>query len=215
MIPPIAVSWSGFEDRVAALVLEADSKRLRVAVYNFDEQPRAVQMRVWRLAAGRYRLETGIDGDNNDKIDGQPAARDVDLQRGSAVDLELPPQRVFIVELDQLQSQPRRELLPDLAVGKQDAFYDVATDRLKVVVHNLGAAPARKVTVRFEDPTGALLAQREIPLLEAPLDLEPKTAVVWLPQPLLLPHDRIVVRVDPDGAIDEITDENNRIVWER
>jgi hypothetical protein len=215
MIPPIAVSWSGFEDRVAALVLEAGSKRLRVAVYNFDEQPRSVEMRVWRLAAGRYRLQTGIDGDHDDTIDGQAAVRDMDLQRSSSIDLELPPQKVLIVELDQLQSLPRRERLPDLAVGKNDAFYDVATDRLKVVVHNLGAEPARGVTVRFEDPTGALLAQREIPLLEAPLDLEPKTAVVWLPQPLLLPHDRIVVRVDPDGAIDEITDENNRIVWER
>ena len=78
-----------------------------------------------------------------------------------------------------------------------------------------GAAPAKNVTVRFEGPTGALLVKRVIPLLEAPLDLDPRTAVVWLPQPLLFPLDRIVVRVDPDGAINEITDENNWIVWER
>jgi hypothetical protein len=215
MIPPIAVSWEGFEDSVAALVLEASPKGLRVAVYTFDEQPCSVKMRVWQLGAGRYRLHTGIDADGDDKIDGKPAAREVDLRRSSPVDLQLPPRKVLIVELDQVKALPRPELLPDPAVGKGDVFYDVATDRLKVVVHNLGAAPAKNVTVRFESPTGTLLAQRVIPLLEAPLDLQPRTAVVWLPQPLLLPLDRVVIRLDPDGVIEEITDENNRIVWNR
>ena len=58
------------------------------------------------------------------------------------------------------KARPRPELLPDLAVGEGDIFYDKATDRLKVVVHNLGAAAAENVTVRFEDPQGNLLGQR-------------------------------------------------------
>ena len=101
------------------------------------------------------------------------------------------------------------------AVQTRDIFYDKATDRLKVVVHNIGSAPAKNVTVRFEDPDGTLLIQRTIAHLDAPLDLQPKTAVVWMPQPTLLPVNRIVVRIDPDNQVEEITKENNRIAWER
>lgn len=82
-------------------------------------------------------------------------------------------------------------------------------------MHNIGAAAANNVTVHFEDPSGNLLARRTIPHLEAPLDLQPKTAVVWLSQPLLQRVDHIQVRIDPDDRIEEITEENNRIVWKR
>ena len=51
--------------------------------------------------------------------------------------------------------------------------------------------------------------------LEAPLDLKPKKALVWMPQPLLHPVDRIVIRIDPEERIEEITRENNRVVWQR
>ncbi len=64
-------------------------------------------------------------------------------------------------------------------------------------------------------PDGQLLGERVIPLLEAPLDLRPRTAVVHLPQPTLLPVEHIVVRIDPDGKVDEITRENNVITWRR
>jgi hypothetical protein len=214
MIPPIAVSWQGLDDQVAALVLESNPQTLRVAAYNFDDRPRKVRMRVWKLDPGKYRLRTGSDSDQDDQIDGASASRDLDLRRGAPVELELPPGKVHIIELQQLQARKVPERLPDLAVGQGDIHYDKATDRLKVVVHNIGAAPAANVVVRFEDPAGNLLARRVIPRLDAPLDLQPKTMVVWLPQPTLLPVERIIVRIDPDDQIEEITEENNHISWE-
>ena len=60
---------------------------------------------------------------------------------------------------------------------------------------------AKDITVRFRDPTGKLLLERTIAQLDAPLDLRPKTAVVWMPQPLLHPVDRIIVHIDPGGRI--------------
>jgi hypothetical protein len=114
-----------------------------------------------------------------------------------------------------VRAEPRPELLPDLAVGEGDVFYDRATDRLKVIVHNIGAAAARDVQVRFETPDGQLLREQTIARLEAPLDLQPRTAVAYLPQPTLLPVERVIVRIDPEGKIDEITRENNAAVWRR
>ncbi len=60
---------------------------------------------------------------------------------------------------------------------------------------------------------GRELLRRAIAHLDAPLDLKPKTAVVWLPQPTLHPVAQITVIVDPEGRIEEITKENNRIAW--
>jgi hypothetical protein len=82
-------------------------------------------------------------------------------------------------------------------------------------VHNLGAAAAENVTVRFQDPEGRLLQERVIPRLEAPLDLQPTTATVWLSQPTLHPAARIVVRIDAAGKLEEITRENNVGAWVR
>jgi hypothetical protein len=215
ILPPVAVSWDGLDTDVAALVLDAAPTKLRVALYNFDAQPRPVRMKVWELAPGKYRLREGVDADQDDRIDGPGAVRDLALRRASAIDVNLPARQVYLVELDQTEARPLPELLPDLAVGEGDVFYDKATDRLKVVVHNIGSAAAKDVVVRFEDPDGKLLAERVIPLLEAPLDLLPRTAVVWLPQPLLHPAAHITVRVDPEGRCEEITRANNQATWRR
>jgi hypothetical protein len=214
-IPPLAVSWPDIDANVAAVVLDASPRRLRVAVYNFGEKPRGAVMRVWELAPGTYRLRAGIDKDQDDRIDAPGAGREVALQRASPLLLELPPRQAYVVELEQVQARPRPELLPDLAIGEGDIAYDKATDRLKVIVHNIGAAAAKDVKVRFEGPDGQLLGEGVIERLEAPLDLKPKAAVVYLPQPTLLPVEHITARIDPDGRLDEITRENNVIRWTR
>lgn len=215
IIPPIAVSWEGLDAEAAAIVLEATPQKLRVAAYNFGDKARAVRMHIWELTPGKYRLLEGIDANHDDRIDGDPATRELAVQRGLPVELNLPAQKVHIIELNQLQATPVPELLADLAVGDGDIFYDKATDRLKVVVHNIGAAAAENVVVRFEDPQGKLLVERVIPRLAAPLDLLPKTAVVWMPQPLLHPVAHIHVRIDPQARIEEITKFNNVITWNR
>jgi hypothetical protein len=213
ILPPIAVSWEGLDDDVAAIVLAASPPKLLLAAYNFDDRPHPVRMRVWELEPGKYRLHEGFDNDHDDKPDSTPTTREVVLQRGSVVDFELLPQRSQLIELEQLESRPRRGLLPDLAVGDGDLFYDKATDRLKVVVHNIGSSAAESVVVRFEDPAGNVLADRIIPRLDAPLDLQPKTVTVWLGQPLMHPVAGITVRIDPGRRLQEITDENNTGHW--
>jgi hypothetical protein len=213
ILPPIAVSWQGLDDDVAAIVLAASPQKLQVAAYNFDDRPRHVEMRVWELEPGQYRLREGLDNDHDDRPDGTVTERGVELHRASVLDFQLQPQRTQFIELEQRERRPTPELLPDLAIGDGDLFYDKATDRLNVVVHNIGSSAAETVVVRFEDPAGHILADRTIPRLEAPLDLQPKTATVWLGQPLLHPVARITVRVDPEHRLEEITDGNNTGHW--
>jgi hypothetical protein len=65
------------------------------------------------------------------------------------------------------------------------------------------------VVARFDYPAGNVMADRTIPRLDAPLDLEPKTAMVWLGQPLLHPVAGITVRIDPEHRVQEIAKANN------
>lgn len=216
-LPPLAVSWTNLDDRVAARVIESSPTRLRVAIYSFDERPRRVGMRLWELEAGRYERRSGLDHEQDDTID-ESLERDegeVDVQRASRMELTLPAEQVKIVELEQLEAMPRPTRLPDLAVSDAQVAYDVATDRLKLVVHNLGAAPAKDVLVRFEDPAGNVLGERRIERLDPPHDLKPRPHTVWLGQPTMHRVDRIIARVDPDRRIEQITRENNTAVWHR
>jgi hypothetical protein len=215
ILPPIAVSWQGLDDDAAAVVLTASPQKLLLAAYNFDDRPRHVQMRVWELESGKYRIHEGSDEDHDDKSDRRVTTREVAVQRGSVIDLLLLPQRSQLIEMEQLEVRPRPELLPDLAVGDGDLFYDKPTDRLKVVVHNIGSSAAESVLIRFEDPAGNVLADRTIARLDAPLDLQPKTETVWLGQPLMHPVAGINVRIDPEHQLQEITVENNTGHWSR
>jgi len=222
IVPQIDVSWEGIGTSVAPLVLEGTTSKVKVAVYNFDEKPRPVVMRVWRLAPGTYRVRVGPDADGDDAMDGQARTSTHTLQRASRIPLALPARRVAIVEVSRVKGRPTGHPMPhptgpapDLAVGKGDIYYDLATDRLKVVVHNVGAVAARDIRVAFHGSDGTFLGTATIPRLDAPLDLFPRTATAWVPAPLRHPVEAIIATVDPDNTIPEINEENNRIRWVR
>jgi len=79
--------------------------------------------------------------------------------------------------------------------------YDLAiisgTPRQFKLYQHLGFVAFGPVVGLFTGLAGNVLGERVIPLLEAPLDLHPKTAVVWLAQPLLHPAAHITVSIDP------------------
>lgn len=222
IIPRIDASWEGIGTVAMPIILEGTTSRVKAAIYNFQEQPLDVAMRVWRLAPGQYRVSVGVDQNGDDEIDGEAEVREMGLQRASRIFLTLTPREVTVVEAVQVGGAARDEPMPhptgpapDLAVGEGDAWYDLATDRLKVRVHNVGSAAAENVRVSFNAPDGSLLGEAVIPRLDAPLDLVPKTATVWLPAPLRHPVEHILVTVDPRNEIREINEENNRIRWSR
>jgi len=76
-------------------------------------------------------------------------------------------------------------------------------------VHNVGAQPAPASKVQVRDAAGKMLAEAAVPALEAPLDLQPRTAQVSVKLPAAPPAGWSVM-VDPGDAIKEITETNNR-----
>jgi hypothetical protein len=163
-------------------------------------------MRVWRLLHGLYEVLIGVDHDGDDQIDQTLSERKEELARYGAVEFAAPPRQTVVLELRLLEALERITARPDLAVGPGDVTSEDGS--VKVTVHNIGAAAAPATTVEFRDAGGQALARADVPSLQAPLDLEPKTVEVRLELARALAGGCEVV-VDPAGRVREITKVNN------
>ena len=197
-VPTVAVSWERTGTDFAAWVKEQSDSRLRVQAFNFGPE-REVGIRVWGLAPGEYRLT----------CDGR--ARRVRLRRGSVIPLELPSEKLVAIELQQTESRPPAELLPDAAISKAEIERGLerradGAVRLVVPVHNLGLRPLRGATLRVVDAAGRVAAEAPVPSISSAEDLKPKVQRIELSLPVDVAYPvQIEIRCDAE----EITRLNN------
>lgn len=216
--PTIAVSWEGIEtEDLARLVSYADEKTLRVNLYNFRKRPSSATMRVWLLEKGRYKIALGPDVDDNGDTDTPTAAsgsaalsETKELRRFSTVDLEVPPRQNVALVIGQVEALPQAEWLPDLAVSRR-GLKTHEDGRVEVVVHNIGAAPARDITVALVGRRGKPLASHRIDFIDTPATslAAQRVRVVFDTSPVRSEYLEVVV--DPENTIEEILEENNRV----
>ncbi len=203
-----AVSYEGFHAQdFAALVWVNRDDALRVALYNFRDQPLTGTLRLWRLQHGVYRVRIGPDADDDGQLDQPTEEHTRQLQRYSALPITLPAQQVTVVECDQVQ--PLDDLLtrPDLALSVREVT--VEGTALHAVAHNIGAAAA-PVVAAVLDQQGNVLVQQDLGLLDAPLDLQPRRLPITLRLPRAVEPGWWLV-LDPRQAVAEITEHNNEV----
>jgi hypothetical protein len=207
-VPAHWVSWEGGGLDYAALIVDAKPNHLKALVHSFHEREQPMTMRVWRLPHGRYDVSIGIDRDGDDQPDGQLGREEKELWRyDGAVEFTAQPGQTVVIELSLLEELDDVCARPDLAIGPGDVR--VEGGAVTVTVHNIGgsSSPQSRIEVRSAD-TGVLGAA-QIPPLEPPHDLQPKTAKVRIPLDSDAEPARIVV--DPAGEIAEITEGNNTV----
>ena len=205
-VPGHWVSWEGGGLDYAAAVLDARPDHLKALVYSFHDEPRPMTMRVWRLPHGRYQVIVGVDTDGDDEPDAQVTTGEQELWRyDGALPFTARPGQTVVIELTLLEELADIRERPDLAIDARDVTRE--GDTLSVTVHNLGgsAAPASVLQVLGE---AGEIATAQVPALEAPRDLQPKTATVRIDLPA--GAEPTAVLLDSAGAIDEITEANNR-----
>ncbi len=198
--PTIAVSWEKAGYDFAALVHEAKRDSLRLTAYNFGEE-RVVVMRVWRLASGRYRVT--VQPPNAEAM-----VKELHLCRGDPVLLGLPERAAAQVSLEMLNEGDWSPERPDLALSALEGA-KVEEGKVTVIVHNVGSkdAPVCKAALYGAEK---MIAEAEVPAIEAPLDFVPRRAEVTFD----LPGDaagNLRVVVDPTGEIAEIAEDNNHL----
>lgn len=219
--PVFSVTWLNTHGRVAACVREAGGKGLVVWAYNFDEEPRRVGMRLWRLAAGstcRWQLASDRDGDGKAEAVLEQGAMKL-RERGQALWLTLPPRRLVLISVTSRGAKARLpDKLPDLAIGEGDARVRLLPSGRAVVrckLHNLGAADARGVRLAVawlvgdQKPAGERKA--DVGTMAAVRDLQPSIATVRIILPPL-PQPAASISLSCECKGPELTTVNNRIV---
>ncbi len=204
-----AVSWENTSGQVSALVSAAKPDALEVAAFNLGETLHDVRLRLWQLENGTYEVTEGIDVNDDGQTDLLINRRTLKLKRHSSIPLTLRGGKSTIIKVKQLHKGTPLWQLPDLAVGPEDFQYDLSSDRGKVTIHNIGSTASHPFRLRIQDSREAVLFERELASLPAPLDLHPKTTVVPLSGLRAAGAESLYLRLVPGPEIEEITSHNN------
>jgi len=209
-----AVTYEDTTKNFAAMVGEQSEKDLTLWIYSFLSEDREVGIRPWRLqVGGTYELTVGPDTDENWEMDEAGTANEFVLEhRGDSVRFNLPSRQLQVVQVKQTKApvaQPK--CLPDLGISDEDVFW-VNEQELAVRVHNIGSQSASNIRVELlaiEEDEKKKVGEAVISYLDSPLTLDPQTKLVSFLVEEELRDTSLVVTIDPDDEIYEITERNN------
>jgi hypothetical protein len=208
------VSWR-FDDpegavQVGLLLPRPTPTRLTVIGYNLSSKAQAAMMSGWNIAAGRWRMTSGVDRDGDGQIDGRGETREFDWQKSGSVDVRFPPRQQLVMTLALVAPTATPvEQRADVGIGFDDV--QIVDGAVAVTVHSLGHVDTPAGQVRLEDATGRTRAQVAFPALEAPRDLQPRTAQVRLEMPAGFNRAGARLRLVTAGEVPEVTMRNNML----
>lgn len=209
--PFYAISWDGFNDDFVAAVRKATPTELELTAYNLSDEPQTGRMLSWTLQPGEYELLQSPP-----EVKKRVSVTD----RNASIDITLPPGRLQQIRLDQISAKHSEENgKADVAITDKELSVDCSsgTCRITIPVHNIGIKKAEQVVVRLvrlSNGESETVAEKTIPLLEAPLDLEPKIETINFELDKNESRGHFAIVIDPENTIHEITRRNNKIdIW--
>jgi hypothetical protein len=167
---------------VAFMNLVSSEKLVRTIFYNFNSKTETAGLVLWGLQVGAgHEVKVGIDKNDDDEIDEVLRTfKYTHAHRGDSIECTLPPRKAVIVEVRQTSpgaGMPKRAV--DLALSPWDLRCE--DGKIQATVHNIGNQNAGPFTVTIrEGPAGKgkVLKTFEVPGLEAPNDMEPRSVTV-------------------------------------
>lgn len=211
LYPGHTVSWQ-FTDpdgavKVALLVPGATRKHFSIVGFNTDKKLQTATMTVWNVAPGNWQMRCGA-GDGLNVVRATAKTQTVQLEKARSVGVSFAPGKISACDFTLLQPGTPVEARPDIGIGAEDVTRDGQS--LSITVHSLGAVDTPAGTVALIDAHGKTIATAATPVLAAPQDQKPHTAVVKLALPAggSLTGARVVVRL----SVPEITEMNNSVM---
>jgi Concanavalin A-like lectin/glucanases superfamily len=197
--PGQIVSWSfakpDAEEDVAILVPEATPKHVVITAFNVSQSAVSAKMTAWDIEPGMWQITQG------------PNTRTIELERTRELDLTFEPRQSTKVEMTLVSAGVPYWSRPDLGIAERDVHVNGSS--VDVTVHSLGSvdAAASKVVVRSR--AGQILGSASVPALRAPVDLQPKAALVHVRLARSADLAGGSVTIESSGRIPEITRRNN------
>lgn len=212
--PSFSVTYDTPSADFAALVTFCSQERVRVWLYNFEENPMPVRLKLWRLKPGSYILNQGeqVKGERatiHRYMWEEPKTVEI-LRRAEGPTVMVPPGKVWGVDLRLDKPVEVPSQAPDLALGLRDI---VKTDTgLEVTVHNIGNADAKAFPVALQSKSGdswKTIAQKECAELPCPKNLASSTATVVMGVEKSQLQGELRVILDSDGKQFDLNEQNN------
>ncbi len=210
--PTFAVTYDTPTTDFAALVQHASEKRLRLWLYNFDDEPMPIGLKLWRLTPGEYILEQGerLVGKNRTLLRygwKQPEVVEV-IHPGFGPTIEVPPSKVYAVDLRLKSEIDIPDQAPDLAVMPRDVAIDGGTAH--VTVHNIGNGDAGEFSVAVTAvDSGRTLGSATLAGLAHPKDLVASTATVEIDLKAIASEKDLKVTIKYEGDVYDRNPHNN------
>jgi hypothetical protein len=210
--PTFAVTYDTPSADFAALVVHSSKERIRIWLYNFEDKPMPIGLKLWQLRPGIYVLSQGeqLPGEAPNQYRYRwisPRLVRI-LHRADGPTVTVPPGKVWVVDLrlDTPISVPATA--PDMAVNTRDLVW--TSKGLQVTVHNIGNSYAQPFSVILQEKVAEkwkTISEQRVNGLDYPSDFLPKTVVVTFPVKPSSAQYRVVI--DPVDAQYELYEGNN------
>src|SRR6185312_3419177 len=157
--PGNVVSWrfEGKDDdtNVAILVPEGTPDHIRILAYNLDDKPINAKMTGWEIDPGEWEIKQGTQESKNQPLS-NVSSRVETFERSRRVDVTFAPRTTTVFELTPKQTGTPYWSRPDLGIDPEAVT--IASGRVTVRVHSLGAIDAPPANVVLRDANGKKLA---------------------------------------------------------
>jgi subtilase family serine protease len=138
--------------------------------------------------------------------------REMELAKGSIIDVELPPNQVVALQVEQIEASGEDYYArPDLAICPQDTVISEDATTITARVHNIGGGPAAEFTVIARGDDGKPDLTATAGPLDAPHDCTPRVVELTFEVPDDRRGRQFTVIVDPDDEIGELYEANNMV----
>ena len=194
---------------VAILVNFATQSELKLEVYNLEKFDVEAEMTGWDIFPGIWEITQGIDEDGDGKPDSELIADKGEFERSLSVPFRFKSGKSTLITLRLVKKGLDYDKRSDLAIGEDDII--ITGGKVIVKVHNLGAVKSAESSIILKSSDGKIIGEARIPELNAPNDLYPKTVNVELHIAAGIKTNNLVVQIDPEGKLPEITKMNNAV----
>jgi len=134
------------------------------------------------------------------------------LERGSELTLSFSPRTNTLIHLE--LEEPAITYYserPDLAIS--ESGIRINGDEVTVRVYSQGAVGTPETTLEVWDTNGESVGVTRVPAMNAPVDLSPNWVDIKVKIPLDTDLSSGIIRIDPQGKIEQITRSNTLITW--
>lgn len=207
-----AISWRGFGNNFAAIVLDSSPHNLKIRIINLRKNEINGSIVFHQLENGKYKFKLTSPDSGQSESESTFEVR----RRNSELNIFLPALREKIINITQIEKYPSENFeLADLAITKSELkLTDLKNGKIAVSIpiHNIGIRDAEHVEISLLLKQGNRLKEIDrkiIVKLKAPLDLLAKVKKIEF---IISKNTGIYeIRIDENSTVDEITKLNNKI----